>query len=90
MSVQERARNREHVDRSETIKNQAKVIKEMWSELQSLKRMRGGSTWTDNDMVVFAKISTEGSYGDYSGCRSLASKLDVYRNKRKIENDLEV
>ena len=90
MSVQERARNRERVDRSETIKNQAKVIKEMWSELQSLKRMRGGSTWTDNDMLVFAKISTEGSYGDYSGCRSLASKLDVYRNKRKIENDLEV
>ena len=36
--MQERARNREQVDRSATIKNQANVIKDMWSELQQLKR----------------------------------------------------
>jgi len=39
MGVQERARNREQVDRSSTIKNQADVIKDMWSELQQLKRI---------------------------------------------------
>jgi len=39
MGVQERARNREQVDRSATIKNQADVIKDMWSELQQLKRI---------------------------------------------------
>ena len=39
MGVQERARNREQVDRSATIKNQSKVIKDMWSELQQLKRI---------------------------------------------------
>ena len=39
MGMQERARNREQVDRSATIKNQAKVIKDMWSELQQLKRI---------------------------------------------------
>ena len=39
MGVQERARNREQVDRSATIKNQSKVIKDMWGELQQLKRI---------------------------------------------------
>ena len=39
MGVQERARNREQVDRSATIKNQADVIRNMWSELQQLKRI---------------------------------------------------
>ena len=37
--MQERARNREQVDRSATIKNQSKVIKDMWGELQQLKRI---------------------------------------------------
>jgi hypothetical protein len=39
MGVQERAKNRERIDRAKTIKNQSKVIKEMWSELQTLKRI---------------------------------------------------
>ena len=39
MGVQERARNREQVDRSATIKTQADVIKDMWSELQQIKRI---------------------------------------------------
>ena len=39
MGVQERARDREQVDRSATIKNQADVIKDMWSELQQIKRI---------------------------------------------------
>ena len=39
MGIQERAKNRERIDRAKTIKNQAKVIKEMWSELQQLKRI---------------------------------------------------
>ena len=39
MGVQERARDREQVDRSATIKNQADVIRDMWGELQQLKRI---------------------------------------------------
>ena len=39
MGIQERAKNRERIDRAKTIKNQAKVIKDMWSELQTLKRI---------------------------------------------------
>jgi len=39
MGMQERAKNRERIDRAKTIKNQAKVIKDMWSELQQLKRI---------------------------------------------------
>ena len=39
MGVQERAKNRERIDRAKTIKNQAKVIKDMWSEIQTLKRI---------------------------------------------------
>jgi hypothetical protein len=39
MGIQERAKNRERIDRAKTIKNQAKVIREMWSELQTLKRI---------------------------------------------------
>ena len=39
MGVQERARDREQVDKSATIKNQADVIRDMWGELQQLKRI---------------------------------------------------
>ena len=39
MGIQERAKNRERIDRAKTIKNQAKVIKDIWSELQTLKRI---------------------------------------------------
>ena len=39
MGVQERAKDRERVDKDRAIKNQAVVIKEMWSELQTLKRI---------------------------------------------------
>ena len=39
MGIPERARNKERIDRAKTIKNQAKVIKDMWSELQQIKRI---------------------------------------------------
>jgi hypothetical protein len=39
MGMQERIRNREQVDKEKTIKNQSKVIKELWGELQTLKRI---------------------------------------------------
>ena len=39
--------------------------------------------WTDEDMLLFAKIATEGSYGNYRGCKTLLSKLDKYK---KLEN----
>lgn len=36
--------------------------------------------WTDEDMLLFAKIATEGPYGAYRGCKTLVSKLDRYRD----------
>ena len=39
MGIQERAKNRERIDSERVIKNQAKVITELWSELQTLKRV---------------------------------------------------
>ena len=39
MGVQERARERTRIDKDRAIKNQAKVIKELWHELQTLKRI---------------------------------------------------
>ena len=51
MGVQERAKDRERVDKDRTIKNQAKVIKELWRELQSLKRIL-----IDEHLSVWNKI----------------------------------
>ena len=39
--------------------------------------------WIDEDMLLFAKIATEGSYGDYRGCKTLLSKLDKYKELNK-------
>ncbi len=39
--------------------------------------------WTDKDMLDFARISTEGPYGDYSGCRTIESKLSRYKKIQK-------
>lgn len=39
MGVQERAKERQFLEKEKTIKNQAKVITELWSELQTLKRI---------------------------------------------------
>ena len=35
--------------------------------------------WTDKDMLTFARIASEGSYGEYEGCKSLESKLTRYK-----------
>jgi hypothetical protein len=35
--------------------------------------------WNDKDMLEFARIASEGSYGDYKGCKSLQSKLKKYK-----------
>ena len=35
--------------------------------------------WTDDDMLFFARIASEGSYGDYRGCKTLISKLNRYK-----------
>ena len=35
--------------------------------------------WSNRDMLQFAKVATEGAYGDYRGCKSLESKLIKYR-----------
>jgi len=35
--------------------------------------------WTDEDMLLFARIASEGAYGDYRGCKTLISKLNRYK-----------
>jgi len=35
--------------------------------------------WTDKDMLTFARIASEGAYGEYKGCKSLESKLLRYK-----------
>ena len=41
--------------------------------------------YTDKDMLAFAKITTEGSYGDFRGCKTIESKLERY-NKIQDSN----
>lgn len=36
-------------------------------------------SWTDKDMLEFARIASGGPYGDYKGCKSLQSKLKKYK-----------
>jgi len=35
--------------------------------------------WSNEDMLSFARIASEGSYGKYKGCKSLESKLIRYK-----------
>jgi len=42
--------------------------------------------WNDEDMLVFSRVGTEGSYGDYRGCKTLASKLEKYKSLKKRKN----
>lgn len=35
--------------------------------------------WTDEDMLLFAKLSTQGSYGIFKGCKTLKLKLSRYK-----------
>jgi len=42
--------------------------------------------WTNKDMLTFARIASEGPYGEYKGCKSLESKLIRYKelNQNKL------
>jgi hypothetical protein len=46
--------------------------------------------WTDNDMVQFAKICSQGSYGDYRGCKSSKQKLQRYKELQQTNVDIEL
>jgi hypothetical protein len=35
--------------------------------------------WTDKRVKEFVKIATSGSWGDYSGCTSLDSKMKKFK-----------
>ena len=45
--------------------------------------------WNDNDMIEFARIATEGSYGEYEGCRKLIDKLNKYKMIRENQKEQE-
>ena len=39
--------------------------------------------WTDALVMEFARIFTEGPYGQYEGCRSMESKLERFKMLRE-------
>ena len=41
------------------------------------------SEWTNKDMLRFARIASEGAYGDYRGCETLIKKLARYKILKK-------
>jgi hypothetical protein len=45
-------------------------------------------TWTDKNMLEFARVASGGSYGDYKGCKSLESKLKKYKLMNEKLNKL--
>jgi hypothetical protein len=55
----------------------------LWAEY--LKPVEPVKMWSDKDMLDFARISTQGHYGDYSGCRTIESKLSRYK---EIQTDM--
>ena len=42
-------------------------------------------TWSNRDMLQFARVATEGAYGDYRGCKSLESKLIKYKELKSLK-----
>lgn len=42
--------------------------------------------WTDEDILLFATIATQGAYGDYRGCKTLISKLNKYKKLKTMVN----
>lgn len=52
MSVQERARNREHVDRRETIKNQTQVIKGLIEYAKNPKYSQEGENYLSDGQML--------------------------------------
>ncbi len=40
--------------------------------------------YTETDMLSFARVSTEGPYGNYKNCKSIESKLERYN---KLNSD---
>ncbi|MBP01298.1 MAG: hypothetical protein CMM25_00600 [Rhodospirillaceae bacterium] len=50
----------------------------LWTEY-----LKPVNMWSDKDMLDFARISTQGHYGDYSGCRTIESKLSRYKKIQK-------
>lgn len=41
--------------------------------------------YTQEDMLEFATVTTQGAYGDYRGCKSLESKLQRFNELKKIK-----
>lgn len=43
--------------------------------------MKTEFVWTDELVLEFARISTQGSYGIYNGAKSLESKMTIFKNQ---------
>ena len=51
---------------------------------------RKDKSWTDEDMLKFARVASGGSYGDYKGCKSLQSKLEKYKLMKDLNKHRQV
>jgi hypothetical protein len=40
--------------------------------------------WTNKDMLEFARVASEGAYGNYRGCKTLISKLNKYKELNEM------
>ncbi len=47
----------------------------------------GNDTWTDQDMIEFAKVAMKGQYGEYQGCKSTEDKFKRFKelNAKQID-----
>ena len=43
--------------------------------------------WNDKDMLAFARIASEGAYGEYRGCKLLESKLIRYKKLNQKQDE---
>lgn len=44
-----------------------------------------GFEWTDRLAMKFARVCSEGSYGNYEGCKTMESKLEVFKKLNSTE-----
>jgi len=44
-----------------------------------------GFEWTDKLAMRFARVCSEGSYGNYEGCKTMESKLEVFKKLNSSE-----
>ena len=42
--------------------------------------------WTDDLVLKFAKVSTQGLYGDYKNAKTIKEKLEIFKTEKHFNN----